>query len=382
MADSKDREHKRDLTEIRPDLVSLVDLGANGEPFFLMKRAPEGGTMSAKDKVQKNDDAGNADGGAKTSLPSGVRTEMAAMLKVLAERTKGLVTALKEMKTVSEGDVHTPAVVASKIMAIQNDLSTMLGKECNPEHEEKSFASLLKSEDEYADATMIESNRDKMVAVLSSVGERLAALIDALEGEEYEDEPTEMLTEILGDIVSLTEQFPPMPEDEDEESEDEDDEEEMTASRISRLRKASSRLTELAQGLADCSAELAKALEDGEPEGEDMANEDKKKSEGDATVEKSEGDPKDPIATAIEGLQKSIEDGIGEVKKSVEDLTTRLDATDEKVQKMERAREPASGGGPDESVKKSEGDGGGDGDGGSLFGDIMPENLRGTVSHT
>lgn len=380
MADSN-REHKRDLTDIRPDLVSLVDLPANGEPFFIMKRSPDGGTMATEKKIRKQDDEKKPEDEGNAALPGDVRSEMSALIKALADQTTGLVSALKEMSTVDDGDAVTPSVVASKIMSIHNSLSAMLGKAVvDGEEEEKSIESMLKSSNEFADATMITSSRDKMVAVLSSVAERLAAIVDALAGEDAMD-PSEDLMGILNDIVSLTEQFPPASEDEEEENpEDEEEDEKMTASRLARLRKASSRLTELAQGFAEVSVEFAKALEDEESEGEDMADESKKKVDGEAPVEKN-ADAPDPVMAAIEGLKKSIDDGIGEVKKTVEDLTKRIDSTDEKVEKMGRAREPADGGGPDESVKKTEG--GGDGGGGeSLFSDIMPDNLRGTVSRT
>ena len=110
-------------------------------------------------------------------------------------------------------------------------------------------------------------------------------------------------------------------------------------------------------------------------------------SEEEKTRKSAEGSIEKKADESSQNLTDVIAKALGPIGEKLDAIAAKVDSQDTRIEKMERAREPAKGGSPDNTekpVSKSEGGEGGDNssgaaDDGSVFASIMPPHLRGRV---
>jgi hypothetical protein len=159
MGDTEEKDPKRELTDIRPDKVSLVDLGANDEKFFIAKGL----------KIRENDE------------PTDLAKSITAYLDDITKR----VTAL--------GEWLTKANVDDESGVIPQQVTELLKGAGEPDIEDVSVPGRV---------------RDKMSTMLDVVSERVAnANEEITKSDEVSDGFVQSLKDISTAINSITSSY-------------------------------------------------------------------------------------------------------------------------------------------------------------------------------
>lgn len=344
----KPDEAKRRLTNIEVPLVSIVDLGANGEPFFIVK--------------------------SKEIPMSAIRDKYVSILSAISAKISDVIKRCDEEQD-KEFDV---AKAHSEITSIANALGEFVNKSYSDMDVE-----VAKSYDE--------TPRDRVYRLMWSA-------VDAMDrnGEFLPADDKKAIDGIIAALQSA------MMQTESESETVEKRGSKMASSRLSKLKMAYEGMSSIGKSFETLVSEmksLIAEIESKKDEGEEPMSEETTKV---AEVEKSAGsettdattsvvetvstEPVTPVvpATDTTEIMKTMLAAVGEmITKALEPITTvvkELQETNKKhseeIEKMMLARDTPRGGNPDSTkvVTKSVEEGE------SVFASIMPEGLRGRIS--
>ena len=164
MSDEKEKEPKRELKDIRPDKVSLVDLGANNEMFFIAKGL----------KVKKSEDG----------EPTEFAKAVTSYLQGISMRVTTLSEWLKSAETDDNGSI--PQQVTSLLKRTRDSIVDV--------------KMALDGETSLGDVKVSGEVRDKMVSMLDVVAEKVIAASEGISKSET-DEASEDFMKALDQIV-------------------------------------------------------------------------------------------------------------------------------------------------------------------------------------
>lgn len=178
----EEEDAEKELTNIRPTRVSIVDLGANGETFFVAKAA-------------------DGDGDAK----SAALITVTQFLQATQERVKSLSTWFSKAE-IDDEQTDTPEVMKNSLVTMRNGLvsvkNALEGKETLSEV-----------------AKVAGSVRDKSVTILDALDGKLATTIKSLESSEDGTVPSDFIEKLDTLISDFEEIMTEKSEDESEEVE-------------------------------------------------------------------------------------------------------------------------------------------------------------------
>lgn len=340
----------RRLTDMNIPLVSIVDLGANGEPFFIVK--------------------------SKEQPMSGERDKFVSILSAIAKRIDSVVKKCDEDKD----KVFDVAKILGDVAVISKDLGLFTSTSYSemPAEVAKSY---------------VESPQDKIYRIMWAAMDELAR-----DGELLPDDEKQAKEAMKAGMRAA---FASMSGKTEVESSAEGAVEKrgskMAVARLTKLKESAEALQKTHETLSNLVSEMKSfiaEIESKKDSEEDMSGETEKNVNA---VEKSATEsvvqPVDKSAPAaappldVAELMKSVSVSIGEaiakalepINKTVQELVEKNTKTDEKVEKMLLARdtprggEPEGGGKKPEKIEKSA-------ETESLFASIMPEGLRGVVT--
>lgn len=341
----------RRLTDIDVPLVSIVDLGANGEPFFIVK---------SKEKPM-----------------SGERDKFVSILSAISKRIDDVVKRCDDDKE----KVFDVAKILGDVTTISKDLGLFastsyseMPAEVVKEYEESPADKLYRLVWSAVDE-MVRSGEflpDDEKKALESIKAGMRAAISAMNGVEN--------TEKTVDTVEKRGS-------------------KMATARLAKLKESFDALQkshDALSGIVSTMKEFIAEIESKKDSEEDMSDAEKsaEKSVEKTTVEPDvkpvdkSAAPAVPAFDMVE-LMKSVSTAIGEavskalepINKTVTELVEKGKKNDEQIEKMLLARDTPRGGDPDgggkkpEKIEKSA-------DGESIFANIMPEGLRGVVTRS
>lgn len=349
----KPDEAKRRLTDMRVPLVSIVDLGANGEPFFIVK---------SKEKPM-----------------SGERDKFISILSAIAKRIDSVVKKCDEDKD----KVFDVAKTLSDVTTISKDLGLFTSSSFSEMPAEIAKMYVEAPEDRLrrlmwsAIDDMVRSGEllpDDEKKALEAMKSGMRAAMTAMNGETTEPK----VASADGAVEKRGSK--------------------MAVARLAKLKESFDALEKSHSALSAIVSEMKSfiaEIESKKDSEEDMSGTEKseKTVEKNATesavkpVDKSAPAPAPAPALDVTELMKSVTTAIGEaitkalepINKTVQELVEKNAKTDEKVEKMLLTRDTPRGGDVDgsgkkpEKVEKSA-------EGESLFASIMPATLRGVVT--
>jgi len=161
MATEEENTPDKELSNIRPTKVSLVDEGANAQFFFIAKSKEGTSEASAEDE----------------SLKAAIASFAQGILNRLESTREWL------MQAETDEDSDIPSPIMSMLSRTRDELADM-------------GESIEAGGNRLADAKVSGAKRDKMVSMLDVVGEKLAASVSTLLSDEGDDIPSEFVDEL------------------------------------------------------------------------------------------------------------------------------------------------------------------------------------------
>lgn len=404
--ENNDTTADRELTNIRPSKVSLVDKGANGQFFFIAK--------SVDSQVDDNS----------------LKSQLTSFISSTVSRVQGVRNWFDGVET--DNDSEVPDEVLSILSRVQDETDLMVN--------------IAKSNGTFLNDVKISgTTRDRMVAKLDVLTEKLIASSRQLSSEEdISDTFISKLDEVVSDfniILTNTDDLQNNADEksviETEKSEGSQEEEEMSIKFVEiaksaekvdldaveikkQVGAASAKLDEIMSSLnidtteamemdswdlrwkmseaidiLVAAAKLDSMLQSSVQMSADDPDGGEETDSSDSNVEKKEETPDSSDANIEKKetpVEKSVDNSVdvaalleAAVSKAVTPLVERLDSIEkgnkesvERIEKMERARVAPKGGDADGTTnveKKTEANE-------SIFASIMPDHLRGTAKHT
>jgi len=341
----------RRLTDMDIPLVSIVDLGANGEPFFIVK--------------------------SKEQPMSGERDKFVSILSAISKRIDAVVKKCDEDKD----KAFDVAKILGDVTTISKDLGLFtstsfsempaeIAKEYVETDADKLYRLVWSAVDEMVRSGELLPDDEKKA--LDAIKSGMRAALSAMNGTEETEKAAEMSVEKRGS--------------------------KMATARLSKLKESFDALQKSHDSLAaivSTMKEFIAEIESKKDSEEDMSGTEKNVEK---SVEKSATEPdvkpvdksapaSAPVFDTAE-LMKSVTTAIGEavakalepINKTVQELVEKVKKNDEQIEKMLLSRDTPRGGDPDgnpkkpESIEKNVEE--------SVFASIMPEGLRGVVTRS